>query len=150
MIVSRKPPKDSTTPAKGTTRRIRIESCGHNENQPDVQKAIQKHVVRGTTVATDCGGAFIGAAECIGGIQETVNHSEGFCIGGVHTNDAEGRNGLFKYFLKRLGNTYALNDDVLWDYISHYIFEQWFSNGTHAMMFGMFVMAMYNEHGFVF
>jgi hypothetical protein len=133
------------------SRRLVIESCGPCENKADVQQTVARHVETGATIWTDHGKAMLGAAEVINGTQQTVKHCEHFKDPktGVHTNTVEGRNALLKSFLKRLGKSFAINDDVLWRYLSQYMFDQWFTNGTVTMQFAMFLIALYDWYGFV-
>ena len=134
-----------------TTRRVVIESCGANENQHDIETQAEEWVEQGTPTVSDSGAAYANFGSVIGSTHETVTHCDHFRdpITGVHTNDIEGRNALLKAFLKRLGPTFAISDDILWDYLAQYIWQQWYTNGTVTMQYGMFIISMYDQYGFV-
>ena len=134
----------------GGGRRMFFYSCGQNENQEDIERMSIEHAERGSTVNSDCGAAYNNVASVIGGKHNTVNHSEFFKdpSSGVHTNTVEGRNALLKTFIRRMGTTFSMNTEVLWNYIDHYLWRQWFTNDTLSMQFAVFIIALYDQHGF--
>jgi hypothetical protein len=65
----------------------------------------------------------------------------------VNSNTVEGRNKQLKDWLKRHGIG-SQNEEVLLRNVSQYMWEQWFSDGTGTMKFGMFFLALFDEWGF--
>jgi hypothetical protein len=42
-----------------------------------------------------------------------------------------------------------MSDKVLWGNLAHYIWRQWFTDSSGTMTFGVFVLAMYDQWGFL-
>jgi hypothetical protein len=53
-----------------------------------------------------------------------------------------------KDFLKRQGRCFALNDKVLWRNIHQYTWQQWFTDRSVTMKFGMFFIGLFDQWGF--
>ena len=101
----------------------------------------------GTTVVSDQGAAFLHMKSVVGGDHLTVNHSKGFSQNGIDSNTVETRNKQIKDFLKRHGRG-SPNEDCLWRNLAQYMWEQWYTDGSSTMKFGMFFLALYDKHGF--
>jgi hypothetical protein len=127
-----------------------VESTGPSENQDDADRIATRWIARGSCVYSDRGAAFNHMAAVTKGTHQTVNHSKTFVDPktGVHSNTVEGRNKQMKEFLKRSGRTFAINDEVLWGNLCQYIWQQWFTDGSKAVTFGMFFVSMYDQWGF--
>jgi hypothetical protein len=127
-----------------------VESTGPSENQEDADRIATEWIARGSTIFSDRGAAFNHMAAVTGGTHGTVNHSKTFVdpVTGINSNTVEGRNKQMKEFLKRSGRTFAINDNVLWGNLAQYIWQQWFTDGSKAITFGMFFLAMYDQWGF--
>ena len=132
------------------SRRVVIESCGPDENAKDIDRIARENIEEGTTVFSDAGAAMRHVGDVVNGEHFTVRHNKHFVdpITKVHSNTVEGRNAHIKKFLKAQGYSFAKNEDCLWGNLAHYIWQQWSSNGSGTMQFGMFFLAMFDQAGF--
>jgi hypothetical protein len=148
-------------PAKGSTqeeregaggkdgRRMFIVSCGANENKKDARRAARTTSEKGSTIVSDMGSAFKTLGKVVEGKHETVNHSKHFKDPetGTHSNTAEGRNRQLKEWLSRQGRNFNNNEETLWRNLAQYVWQQWFTDGSSSMKFGMFLLALFDAHG---
>jgi hypothetical protein len=87
----------------------------------------------------------------VGGDHLTVNHSKWFVNKrtGVNSQKIEAVNGVMKNWFAAHGRACGRSEKSLWNNIAQFTWEQWFSDGTGTMKFGMFFLAMFDKWRFV-
>jgi hypothetical protein len=132
-------------------RRMQVASTGANENQKDADLAALNFIDPGSTVFSDAGVAFAHMAHVVGGDHFTVNHSKFFKDPetGVHSNPVESRNRQLKDWMSKRARNATGTDKTLWNNMAQYVWEQWYSDGSGTMKFSMFILAFFDQHGFL-
>jgi hypothetical protein len=125
---------------------------GAAENQTTMNRTASTWIAPGTVIVSDAGSALNKVAEAVGGGSPhlKVKHCVGFkdMVTGVHSNTVEGRNMLLDRFMLRKGNTFGLNDEVMWGNIKQYLWQQWFTDGSGTMRLSMFLLGIFDQYGY--
>jgi hypothetical protein len=134
------------------SRRLGIDMSGAAENQVSMNRTASAWCEPGTTLISDAGSSMNKIAEAVGGgsVHMTNKHCEGFKdkYTEVHSNTVEGRNMLLDRYMLRKGNTFGLNEEVMWSNIKQYLWQQWFTDGSGTMRLSMFLMGIFDQHGY--
>jgi hypothetical protein len=132
-------------------RRVLFAGAKMAENQQNFND-FAATVTPGSTVFADGGAALFGVQNVVKGKFFAVKHNKHFVhpLTRVHSSTAESRHRAVRWWLGRRGHNFRGNsEDQLWNNLSEYVWRQWWGDGSGTVNFGMFMLAIFDQHGFM-